>query len=78
MYINRTNIIKRLSSKGYRLRADEIVIDLYSYSVYVFYEGKKVGCYWDKELKKIIRYGNIDISEEFESILKKIKGVNTK
>lgn len=49
----------------------EIIFDLKSKSLYTTIEGKRVGCYYDEQLKTIVMYGDLQIAQYFvKSLLK--------
>ena len=57
------------------IRADEIIFDLKSKSLYTYYKSKKIGAYYDNDIKQIVMYGNKDLSIYFVLPLMKLIGV---
>ena len=66
--------ISKLLNKRFNLEIDykDIIFDLKSKSLYTIVDGKRVGCYYDDDLKTIIMYGNIEISVCFVASLLKL------
>lgn len=58
-------LAKILKKLGYDITAKDIIVDLKSKSFYSFINGKRVGCYYDEDLKTVIMYGDIDLSRYF-------------
>jgi hypothetical protein len=72
MNTEKIKISKKLKKAGIEIAPEEIITDLKAKSIYTTINGRRVGCYFDSELKTVIMFGDITISQYFINSLVKL------